>query len=92
LNVDIGAVVKVCTDVSVFISVDMQLHQCFVTGVWSLLNRDIVTVEGIVKMFSEPLFANVCEAQESIPPAYVAWWVVTTSRVTSPFKKLRARI
>ncbi len=49
LSVNDGAVVKVCTDVVVFISEDMQFHQCFVTGLWSLLNRDIVTVEGIVK-------------------------------------------
>jgi hypothetical protein len=47
LSVDDGAVVKVCPVVVVFISVEMQLHQCYVTGVWSLLNRDFVVVEGI---------------------------------------------
>jgi hypothetical protein len=58
LSVDDGAVVKVCAVVVVFISVDMQLHQCIVTGVWSLLNRDIVAVEGIVKSV---FIARICK-------------------------------
>ncbi len=44
-----GAVVKVCTVVVVFISVDMQLHQCYMTGRSWTLDRDFVTVEGMVK-------------------------------------------
>jgi hypothetical protein len=38
-------------------------------------------------MFSESVFVNVYEAQESIPPAYVAWWAVTTNRVVVPARQ-----
>jgi hypothetical protein len=30
---------------------------------------------------SEPVFVNVYGAQESISPAYVAWWASTTNKV-----------
>jgi hypothetical protein len=33
---------------------------------------------------AEPVFVNVYGAQESIPPAYVAWWAGTTNRVVVP--------
>jgi hypothetical protein len=35
----------------------------------------------------EPVFVNIYGAQESILPAYVAWWAGTTNRVVVPTRQ-----
>jgi hypothetical protein len=47
----------------------------------------MICTEMEVTGLSEPVFVNVYGAQESIPPAYVAWRAGTTNMVIAPARQ-----
>ncbi len=62
-------------------------------GCWESLKIQSVSVHGSSsRQISEPEFVNVSGAQESIPPAYVAWLAGTITLFVIPARQLQRLI